>query len=176
MFFLLLSVGELNENKNHETVIRALAEINDPSIHYAIAGKGRKKDYLEQLAKDKGVKLHLLGYRNDVAELDKAADAFIHPSYREGLNVSVMEAMAAGLPIICGRIRGNVDLVSPEGGCLFDPRDISECVNSIKAMRMSKSAKMGLVNRRAVQKLHVDDINERMVAIYGFPSNEAMKS
>lgn len=111
--FLLLSVGELIKRKNHELVIRALAELNNPAIHYAIAGSGELKEYLPQLAESLGLggRVHFLGYRNDTAELYKTADVLVHPSYQEGLPVAVMEALASGLPVIATNIRGSADLI-----------------------------------------------------------------
>ena len=78
------------------------------------------KNYLEELAQELGIseRLHLLGFRTDVAQLYKAADCFIHPSKREGLPVAVMEAMASGLPVIASKIRGNSDLI--DEAQLFD--------------------------------------------------------
>ena len=63
------------------------------------------------MAEQKNVKLHLLGYRTDISELYNSADIFVFPSIREGLSVSLMEAMASGLPCIVSKIRGNVDLI-----------------------------------------------------------------
>lgn len=111
---VLLSVGELNKNKNHQIVIKALSKIDNDNIHYIIVGKGNEKDNLENLAKELGIdnQVHLLGYRNDVEKLYKISDIYVLPSIREGLNVSIMEAMASGLPVICSFNRGNNDFVS----------------------------------------------------------------
>lgn len=124
---MLLSVGELNVNKNHSLVIKAISGMN---ITYVIVGKGEKKEELEALAKESGVDLRLMGFRTDVADFYNAADAYILPSIREGLNVSLMEAMASGLPVACGRIRGNIDLIEVDS-CLFDPLNITEIRNAI---------------------------------------------
>ena len=131
---LLLSVGELNENKNHESVIKAVAEMDNPDIYYIICGTGGLEEHLKELAMSLGVseQVKLLGYRNDISEILKAADLFVFPSYREGLSVSLMEAMAAGLPCVVSRIRGNVDLIEEsKGGYLVDPGDINGFVMSI---------------------------------------------
>ena len=118
---LLLSVGELNRNKNHEAVIRALAALPDKAIHYAIAGTGGLQAYLNGLAESLGVgdRVHLLGFRSDVALLYRSADLYIHPSRREGLPVAVMEAIASGTSVLCSDIRGCRDLADPE--TLFHP-------------------------------------------------------
>lgn len=116
--FLLLSVGELNKNKNHEVVIRAIAELKNLNIKYVICGQGRLKAYLEELAEKLGVRgqLFLLGFRTDVIEICKSADVFVFPSKREGLSVALMEAMACGLPCVVSGIRGNVDLIEQNTG------------------------------------------------------------
>lgn len=118
--FLLLSVGELNENKNHQIVIRALAELLKTeegqlkNYYYIVAGEGPLKDHLHNLIDSLGLKdrVKLLGFRKDCAELYKTADVFVHSSLREGLPVSLMEAMATGIPVLSSRIRGCVDLVN----------------------------------------------------------------
>lgn len=125
---LLLSVGELNENKNHSSVIKAVAEMKN--IVYVIVGKGEKDEELRALAEEHGVDLRLTGFRNDVADFYDAADVYILPSFREGLNVSLMEAMASGCSISCGKIRGNTDLIENEE-CLFDPMDTEAIKNAI---------------------------------------------
>ena len=90
---MLLSVGELNENKNHSVVIHALSKLNNSSIHYAIAGRGPLNMYLKTLSDKLGVEkqVHFLGYRNDVPELYKAADICMFPSIREGQGIAAIE-------------------------------------------------------------------------------------
>lgn len=123
--FLLLSVGELNENKNHQIIIKALAKLNNTNVHYAIAGVGDKKDYLIQLSKDIGVseQVHLLGYRNDIPELNYSADVFCFPSIREGLPVSLMEALALRKPLIAAVNRGTKDIIEQEKNGFFALHD-----------------------------------------------------
>lgn len=134
--FLLISVGELNKNKNHEIVIRALSQIKcGADIFYIIVGNGSLKNYLAELIAnlEMNTKVRLLGYRTDVIELLKTSDCFVFPSLREGLPVSLMEAMASGLPVVCSNIRGNIDLI--DDGCngyLFSPYDIDSLINCLK--------------------------------------------
>lgn len=131
---LLCSVGELNKNKNHALVIRALSRLANKNVHYCIAGEGEYRGLLTDLAKDLRVsdRVHLLGYRRDVPELYKASDVFCFPSLREGLPVSLMEAMASGMPCVASRIRGCVDLLDEDNEMLFDPHSVTECANKIE--------------------------------------------
>ena len=162
---LLLSVGELNENKNHKVIIEALGKINDSNIHYVIAGIGDQKENLENLAKNLNVNLHLLGYRKDVAELYKCADLYVLPSIREGLNVSVMEALASGLPVICSKIRGNIDMVHDGvNGYLFEPTAVNSVADSIKKVVILPKDKF--VSPITSTKHDVIEINRAMRNLY----------
>ncbi|MBQ8056706.1 MAG: glycosyltransferase family 4 protein [Ruminococcus sp.] len=166
--FLLFSVGELNENKNHQVVIKALAKLRNPQIHYAIAGVGEKREYLLQLAKELGVlkQVHLLGYRTDVMELYQCADVFIFPSIREGLSVSLMEAMASGKPIVCSCIRGNTDLVDESNGCLFSSYSVDECKNAIENIIKSELNDISNNNLEKILLFSKNRVLEKMKDIY----------
>ena len=167
---VMLSVGELNKNKNHEIVIRAMAQLGRKDLQYVIAGRGVLKEHLEQLANELGVssQLHLLGFRTDVKELFKVADFFAHPSFREGLSVAVMEAMANGLPVICTEIRGNTDLIDDnKGGYLFKPADQETAYRALKnIMESSNRNVMGLYNLKKSEGLDVKAVLEVMRKIY----------
>ena len=166
--FLLVSVGELNKNKNHEVVIRALSQMSDSSVHYAIAGTGPLKAYLENLAKELHVedRLHLLGYRNDVAEIYKAGDGYVLPSFREGLNVSIMEAMASGLPCIASKIRGNTDLIDENGGGTFDPKDVMSVLTALESLQQRNSGVLGKYNEEKVRQYRKESVLEKMRGMY----------
>jgi len=77
-------------------------------------------------------KIELLGYRTDILELLKICDFFIFPSKREGLPVSIMEAMACRVPVIGSKIRGNSDLIQDNiNGFLFSLDDRKEFIQII---------------------------------------------
>ena len=115
--FLILTVAEMTPNKNHITILKALALLKDREefqhIHYLICGRGEMWASLEQSARELEISDHVnfLGYRSDAPELYRSCDLFAFMSFREGLSVALMEAMSSGMPIACTRIRGNVDLV-----------------------------------------------------------------
>ena len=161
--FLLLSVGELNDNKNHLAVIKAVAGLN---VHYAVVGKGEKKDELIAAASKYKVHLILTGYRNDVASIYSAADLYILPSIREGLNVSLMEAMSCGLPVACSKIRGNVDLIDDGvGGYLFNPKSINDIRLKIETL-INCSIKFGEYNRNKIKNFGRNIIIQRTKELY----------
>ena len=115
--FLLLTVAEMTPNKNHITILKALALLKEKeefsNMHYLICGRGEMWASLEESARELGIAdhVHFLGYRTDAPELYKASDLFLFVTLREGLSVALMEAMSSGMPIVCAEIRGNTDLV-----------------------------------------------------------------
>lgn len=158
---MLLSVGELNKNKNHEAVIRAL---KGADITYVIVGKGNLSTHLEETAREVGTDLRLMGFRSNVTDYYNAADAFVLPSLREGLNVSLMEAMASGLSCSCGRIRGNTDLIE-DTSCLFDPSDPDQIREAIQYVITYREV-LGARNRKKITAFSKTAVAKKMKHIY----------
>ena len=133
-------------------------------------GRGMLKYYLEMLAKELGVEeqLHLLGFRTDIKELYKVADVFAHPSFREGLSVAVMEAMASAMPVICSEIRGNTDLIDEgKGGYMFKPTDVDNAYKALKKVVENSNPKaLGDYNTKKAEGLDIKVILEKMKVIY----------
>lgn len=172
---VFLSVGELNKNKNHISVINALGMLKEEGkinkIHYLICGQGNEKEVLEQCISNKNLEenIHLLGYRKDILSIYSIADCFVFPSFREGLSVSVMEAMANGLPIICSKIRGNIDLIDENGGYLFDPSDVNNiknCIEQAVSCDKLQIRKMGNYNLEKVKRFDTDKVLKELYKIY----------
>lgn len=166
---MALSVGELSKRKNHEIIIRALQKLKDKKIRYFIAGEGELKSYLQKLIEDMGLidKVSLLGYRTDILELCQAADFFALPSYQEGLPVALMEAMASGLPCICGDIRGNNDLiVQNKGGYRVTVSDVQSWIKAIEKMLFSDMSAMGAFNLCKIKDFSRDKVQKEIEKIY----------
>lgn len=104
--FLVMSNSEINENKNVECSITAVAANN--GVYMLICGSGKSMEKCRELVKELGCtdRIIFAGYRYDAKELLHGADAFIFPSYREGLGLAAIEAMGAGLPLIVSDNRG----------------------------------------------------------------------
>lgn len=135
---LVLSVGELNENKNHQVILRALAQLGDPRIHYVICGEGELLEKLQSQARNLGLggRVHFLGYRSDVVDICAHSDVFVLPSRREGLSVASLEAMYCGLPLIVSKVRGSGDYLQ-EGvsGFLRDADDAAGFAAAITRLK-----------------------------------------
>ena len=164
---ILLSVGELNKNKNHEAVLQALSKLKEKNFIYLICGRGVLKEYLERKIQELHLenKAKLLGYRSDVIKILKTADLFIFPSKREGLPVSVIEAMAAGLPVIASNVRGNRDLIAKEN--LFEPDNINE-ITSLIEKRLDDMKKNGLRKETYtnLEQYSLKNVLKQMMEIY----------
>lgn len=171
--FVILSVGEVNKNKNHRTAIEAVAKIADSNIYYIICGQGPLINEHKRLAETLGIgdRVIFTGYRNDVSKFYDTADAFMFPSFREGLSVAMMEAMASGLPIICSKIRGNVDLVDDGvGGYLCDPSDIDAFTHALGELIGNEDLRrnMSKVNSETIKKFNLSAVMNDMIRIYRF--------
>lgn len=157
---MLLSVGELGTRKNHEVVIRALGELKDKDIHYAICGEGVLEDYLKNLCKELGIaeNVHFLGYHRDIPEICKAADIYVFPSQREGLGIGALEGMASGLPLISSYVNGIRDYTE-DGvtGYTIQPHNIEGYVMAIRKLadNTGDRARFGSHNMIAAQKFDV---------------------
>ena len=170
--FVMLSVGDLNANKNHSTAIKAFAKADIPNSYYLICGEGELRNELNSLAEKLGVsqRVRLLGFRNDVREILKASDLFVFPSFREGLSVALLEAASAGVTCIASNIRGNVDLL--EQSQLFSPADEEKIAD---IMRKNVGEKQAL-NQKGYEKFDKTEVEKRMENIYGYVNGTTVET
>lgn len=168
---LILSVGELNDNKNHQAIIRALTKVADSNVHYLIAGNGPNLGKLQKLANRLGVadNVHFLGYRRDLPYIYKSADIFVLPSYREGLGMAAIEAMHFGLPIITSNRHGINDYSIPDvTGYKYAPNDYNGFAAGIRRILYNEDLKKSMSenNRREAEKFALEASLQRMEEIY----------
>lgn len=168
---LVVSVGELDDNKNHITVIRALAKLGRKDFKYVVCGVGPNKDLLLAESVNLGLKENtiLAGYRSDISNILNAADIFVFPSFHEGMPVSALEAMACGLPVICSKIRGNMDIVREgDNGFLFEPFDADTLSQKLTYLvdDVSKREAMGVKNKELVKAFSLEAVTEELKKVY----------
>lgn len=169
--FVILSVGELNRNKNHQVVLRAMSILNDANIHYVIAGKGDQKEALIRLANKLKISnnLHLIGYRDDIAELYKIADICCFPSIREGFGLAAIEGMASGLPVIAGDNRGTREYVrNKENGYLCTSNDYFQFAEAIARLcqNITLRKEMGEHGQKKAKEFDLKIVDKKMNEIY----------
>ena len=123
---VLIQVARLHREKDHDTSIRAFAEIHHafPSAHLVLVGEGPDASHLASLARQLGVAAatHLLGLRDDVPDLLASADVFVLSSLSEAASLSILEAMSASLPVAATDVGGNAEIVRHGRTGLLSPR------------------------------------------------------
>jgi glycosyltransferase involved in cell wall biosynthesis len=142
-------VGNLRQQKNYPNLIKAfkIVESQLGKVRLIIVGEGKRKDDLEALIKELGLngKVLLLGARNDVPEIMKVIDVYCLPSFYEGLPLSLLEAMSAGLPVVGTDVPGIQDVIIHERNGLLAPPD--------NPGELSKALIRMLTDRRLAQDL-----------------------
>jgi glycosyltransferase involved in cell wall biosynthesis len=173
--FLITNAAEFTPNKNQKTVIEAIEQLHNPNIYFVMCGIGEKKAELEQYVKEHGLEEHIrfVGFRNDLHEILQTSDCFVLSSFREGLSVALMEAMAEGLPVVCGRIRGNVDLIKDgKGGILVSPEnkeDYEAAFRKLYEMKHKELAafqRLGKINAENVKSFGRSAVERLMENVY----------
>lgn len=173
---IILTVAELIPRKNVEGCIQAFARANRTDAVLVVCGKGILLDSLKELCNTLDVRDRVLfaGYRTDVLDLYRTADLFLFTSYQEGLPVAVMQAMAAGLPVIASDIRGNRDLLAqePDGpcaDCLLPVTDTDAFASKICEIldNPSHAQTLGMENHRMCkQYFDIRIVHDAMSKIY----------
>ena len=172
--FLILTVAEMTRNKNHSTVLKALALLKDreefPSIRYLICGRGEQEQDLRREAGELGISEHVvfLGYRHDVPDLLRCSDLFAFMSFREGLPVALMEAMSCGMSIVCSRIRGNTDLIEDGvDGRIVDntPQAVADAILDLYR-DPEKRRRYGAAAAEKVKQFDAENVHRIMKEIY----------
>ena len=170
---VILTISEINKNKNYETMLKAIKICveKDSNIKFIALGTGVLEQRIKNLSQELGIEQNclFLGYRQDVWKFLHIADLFIHSSYREGLTLSVIEAMSFGLPCVVSNVRGNRDLIqNGVGGFVINPTDEKEFANKIiKIINDTKLAKnFGDYNKRESEKYKVENIKKQLEEVY----------
>jgi glycosyltransferase involved in cell wall biosynthesis len=151
------SVGWLTDVKGHEYLVEAIAELKRdfPALHLVIVGSGDRHDALLQQAESSGLgdAVHILGHRDDVEACLAGMDLFVLPSLNEGMGRALIEAMAAGLPVVASRVGGIPAVVSHElTGLLVPPGDAGALAEALRRLlnRPAWAAQLGAAASRSV--------------------------
>ena len=139
--YILICVGRLVKLKAHAILFEAVRLLNNLKINRTIkllvVGDGPEKELYNKIISENGLTNNVifLGQRDDVAHLLRLSDCFVMSSLTEGLSCSIIEAMAAGLPIIVTNVGGNSELVKDgENGYLVpvnDPIEFSDKISDL---------------------------------------------
>ena len=165
--FVVGTVANFRKVKNHVCLVRAVARLKDdyPQLRLFLVGTGfpgdpeNSEEEIRELIRGLGLqdRVILAGYQDNIPEMLSAFDVFCLPSFSEGLPVSVLEAMAAGVPVVGSHVRGIKEVVkNRETGLLFQPDNDSELAGRLKSLLDSKSFARSLAANAFdyVQKMH----------------------
>jgi L-malate glycosyltransferase len=157
---VIATVGNIRRVKGHDVFVRAAAAIASefPSASFVIAGEVLEKEYYAELKQlisqlDLEGKVHFAGGINDLAKFLREVDLFVLPSRSEGFSNAIVEAMAAGLPVVATDVGGNAEaVVDGITGRIVPPSDAEELADAIREiLRNPQHAQtMGISARRRV--------------------------
>ncbi len=152
---LALFAGDIRiPRKNLDTVLQALVKV--PELHLAVVG-GTKDSPYPAMAKALKIseRVHFLGYRHNMPQIQQAADLFVFPSRYEPFGLVVIEAMASGLPVITATTTGAADLLNPDCGIVLgDCDDIDALAHALHLLNSDRSLRqqMGKVARTIAEQ------------------------
>lgn len=159
-----LVVARLVASKGHAELLEATAARASrlPGLHLWIAGDGPEAPALRERVARLGLKdrVRLLGFRDDIPRLLRAADLLCHPSRKEGAPQAVLEAMVAGLPVVAAAAHGTPEYVlDGETGFLYPPGRTDELADRLEALVVDPALRrrLGLAGRcRALERFSED--------------------
>lgn len=172
--FILFYAAEFNKNKNQKVLINALACLKDelPKARLLLAGEGVLLGESKKIAEKLGVssQVEFLGFRKDIDQILPACDVAVGSSFREGLPVNIMEAMACGLPVVASDNRGHRELVFEEyNGILLKDNCSSEFSEAWKKLYTNTEQRklLGMNGRKLIlTKFNEEAVRLQLSEIY----------
>lgn len=161
----LIMVARFNEQKDQGTLLKAIAQLPNPLIHLDLVGSGSSLESCKALVQSLGIadRVSFLGDRTDVPDLLAQSQIFILSTHYEGLPISILEAMRAGLPVVATSVNGIPEEVEHgKTGLLVPPKDINALTNALQTLIESPDLRqqMGEAGR---QKFEQEFTLERMI-------------
>ncbi|MGE5140307.1 MAG: glycosyltransferase [Rudaea sp.] len=167
---IVLTLARLTRQKGLDYLLEAAARV--PEALFAVAGEGPERARLEKHAEELRIadRVTFLGNRPDVAQLLLDCEVFVLPSLFEGLPLSVLEAMAAGKPVIATDVGGTREVVAPfQTGLLVPPGDVDALSSALCTLLADKSLarRLGEAGRaRARSDFSAERMSREMTGIY----------
>lgn len=170
---LAVFTGRLVPEKGIDVLLRAWPSVlqHVPNAHVVLVGAGEQRPQLEALARQQDIESQVVfaGGSDDVAPFLRAADAFVLPSYAEGLPVALLEAMACGLPCIGTAIDGTRNLIEDGvSGRLVPAGDASTLGQGlVEALSSSSAQEWGLhAHQKVSRDYSLDSVADRYIDMY----------
>ncbi len=164
------AVGRMRKVKNHAGLIRAFALVRAeiPAAALVIVGDGPRRGELEELARAEGVEEAVVfaGLRGDMPEILNIFDVNALPSFSEGTSVSLLEAMATGLPSVVSNVGGNPSLIEHETHGLLVPPDDDDALATALTRTLRDAELRKRLGKKAAEKVRARFSQAAMVASY----------
>jgi glycosyltransferase involved in cell wall biosynthesis len=167
------NLSALADHKDYPTYLRTAAAVikADPTIHFIIAGQGPEENRIKKMIRSLRLEanVHMLGFRSDIVEVMKSLDLFLITSRTEGLGTIVLEAFAAGVPVVATRAGGIPEMVEDTvTGLLAEPGDIESLKNATLRILQDPVLKNTFVQNALmrVQDFSYQATAEKTLAIY----------
>ena len=171
--FILLYVAEFIPRKNHKLLFDLLPSLKDamPNLKVILAGKGPLLDYYVNYARANNLAdiVSFVGYVDNIADYYRLSDLFFMPSFQEGLPMAVIEALATGLPVVCSKIRGHIDVIQHgKNGFLCDLNKKASFFDAVIKLCNDSELRdsMRIINISDARKYSIDIILNEMMKIY----------
>jgi glycosyltransferase involved in cell wall biosynthesis len=168
---VVLCVANLKPGKGHADLLEAgrLLRKRRMPCTFVFAGSGPEHAALARRAAELRVDVRLLGARQDVDRLLARADVVVLPSLSEGMSNAVMEAMAAGRPVVATAVGGTPELLGDGRGVLVQPGDAGELANAIAAVLTDRERAEEMVSAArhwSRTHLHCDTMVQQHLDLY----------
>ena len=157
------SVGRLVAVKNYALLLNAFARLpRGQSVELVLVGDGPERSALEALARELGIadRVEFMGHRDDIPAVLKTLDIFVLPSISEGMSNTLLEAMAAAVPVLASDVGGNGEIIEAEqSGLLFRSEDTAHAVAQLTRLCESEElrhsiSKQGVMRAQAEFSIH----------------------
>jgi glycosyltransferase involved in cell wall biosynthesis len=171
--FVWLAIGRLLPQKDYPSLLQAFHPLVDGAVRLLVAGRGPLLDELQRQTRQLGIasQVTFLGVRDDIAELLAASDGFVLSSAWEGMPNVVMEALAAGRPVVATRVGGVSELVeNGKSGFLVPPGDptaLSQAMRQLMRLSAEHRHQLGLTGRNHIAAHYsLEAMADRWIALY----------
>jgi len=166
-------IGRLHPQKGYPQLLQALKDVKDkiPGVHLLIIGTGELDSQLKSMAHKLGLSksVTFAGSRTDIPAILNCLDLFVLPSLWEGHPLVVLEAMAAGLPVVATQVGGTPEVVqNGETGLLVEPKDISQLASAMITLLQNPSLRkeMGIAGKKRVRLFSIENMTQKTESLY----------
>ncbi|MBI3989054.1 MAG: glycosyltransferase family 4 protein [candidate division NC10 bacterium] len=170
---LIGSVGRLEPIKGHRYLLEAFRDLAPrfPDLYWALVGEGELLPKFRSYAQSEGLadRVLFLGWRDDLPALFQTFDLFVHPSLNEGMGRALVEAMAAGLPIVATRVCGIPEVLGEgEAGLLVEAESAPALAQGIEKLLLdpAQRTRLGKAAQKRARRYSVEVMLQKIEALY----------